>query len=104
MRPYRDRFGVWNVEGKPKPRNEEFWAAVEAKVKASAGVDGWRNGPLFITDNAADEQIDTPAWLTGLDLYPFPPGAKELRAEIGEDAADLFEKIQRLKGMYAPRL
>lgn len=100
MKGYRDRYGVWNVEDKPKPRDEEFWAAVAAKIAASEGVNGWRHGPQFITDQANDETIDIPAWLTGLDLYPLPPGAKELRAEIGEDAAELFRKIEKLKGMY----
>lgn len=98
--PYRDRYGVWNVEDKPRPRNERFDREVEAKVARSSGVDGWRHGPVFICEQAADEQIDTPAWLRGLDLFDKPPGAERLIAEIHADSAGVFEKIERLWRLY----
>ena len=98
-----DEYGVWNVVGKHVTRDSwpaDFRALVDAKVARSTGVDGWKHGPVFITEQAQDEQVDTPAWLTGLTLFPFPEGAEELVAEIGLDAAKLFAKIARLKGMY----
>ena len=99
-KPFRDKYGVWIVEDKPAPRNLRFDREVELKVARSAGVGGWAKGPVFIIEQAQDEQIDTPAWLTGLDQYEKPPGAADLIAEIGEDAAGIFEKIERLRCMY----
>jgi len=98
--PYKDRYGVWNVEDKPRPVNELFWDEVDSKIAASSGVDGWRHGPVFICEQAIDECIDVPAWLTGLDGFDKPAGADSLVAEIGEDAEALFVKIERLKGLY----
>lgn len=98
--PYRDKYGVLNIEDKVPPRNERFDAEVEAKVARSVGVGGWAKGPVFICEQANDETIDIPSWLTGLDQYAKPAGAERLIAEIGIDAARLFEKIERLKGLY----
>ena len=103
MKPYRDQFGVWNVEGKPVTRDSlpaAFRAEVEAKVNRSTGVGGWSKGPAFILDEAQDEAIDLPAWLRGLDLFDMPDGAADLIGEIGLDAAAIYRKLERLKGLY----
>lgn len=97
---WRDRYGVWNVVDRPKPRNHVFEAEVEKKVSRSVDVDGWKHGPFFIIDQANEETVDIPAWLRGLDRHPKPPGVDELVAEIGEEAADLFDKIRKLRRMY----
>ena len=97
---WRDEYGVWNVEDKAREPNREFEQAVEDKVAKSAGVDGWRKGPGFIIDQAAEEPVDVPAWLKGLDEHPKPVGVDSLVGEIGVDAERLWEKIQRLKGLY----
>lgn len=91
---------MWNVENKLRKPDPVFWGQVEEKVARSADVGGWQHGPIYIIEQAQDEQIDTPAWLTGLDLYEKPPGAEELIGEIGDDAARLFVKIERLRKMY----
>lgn len=98
--PYKDAYGVWNIEDKPRPVNERFWDEVDSKVAASSGVDGWRHGPVFIVEQANDECIDIPSWLTGLEGFDKPVGADRLIAEIGEDAEVLFGKIERLKALY----
>lgn len=99
-KPFRDKYGVWIVEDKPAPRNLRFDREVELKVARSAGVGGWAKGPVFIIEQAQDEQIDTPAWLTGLDQYPKPAGVDDRVARIHRLAADLFEEIEALKGLY----
>lgn len=98
--PYRDQYGVLNIEDKVPPRNARFDAEVEAKVARSEGVGGWAKGPGFILDEAQDEAIDLPSWLRGLDEFPKPAGADELIGEIGMDAAAIFRKLERLKGLY----
>jgi hypothetical protein len=102
MKPYRDQYGVLNVEDKPRRPDPRFWQAVKDKVARSAGVGGWRHGPVFICEQAQDEQIDTPAWLRGLNEFPKPPGADALIADIGDDAEALFKKIEKLRGLYEP--
>lgn len=101
--PYRDQYGVWNVEGKPATRESlpaGFRAAVEAKVARSADVGGWAKGPLFILAEAQDEAIDLPSWLRGLDEFEKPEGAEALIGEIGMDAAAIFRKVELLKELY----
>lgn len=98
--PYRDRYGVLNIEDKVPPRNARFDAEVEAKVARSVGVGGWAKGPGYIIEQAQDEQIDTPAWLTGLLEYPKPAGLDARLEEIHRDAADLWAKIEALKELY----
>lgn len=98
--PFRDRYGVLHLEDKTKPRNERFDREVEEKVARSAGVGGWAKGPVFIIEQAAEEPVDVPAWLTGLLEYSQPPGLGERLEEIHRDAADLWQKIENLKGMY----
>jgi len=100
MNGYRDQYGVWNVVDKPAPRFDRFDAEVEAKVARSAGVNGWAKGPVYIIEQAQDEQIDTPAWLTGLLEYPKPAGLDARLEEIHRDAADLWAKIEALKELY----
>lgn len=97
---WRDRYGVWNVEDKSPVPNPVFWQEVDDKIAASEGVDGWSKGPGFIIDQAAEEPLDVPGWLKGLDEHPKPVGVDSLVDEIGMDAERLWEKIQRLKGMY----
>jgi hypothetical protein len=98
--PFRDRYGVLHLEDKTKPRNERFDREVEEKVARSAGVGGWAKGPVFIIEQAAEEPVDVPSWLTGLGEFPKPPGLDARLEEIHQDAADLWKKIEALKGMY----
>lgn len=98
--PYVDQYGVWNIEDKPARRNERFDAEVEAKVARSAGVGGWAKGPGFIIEQAAEEPVDVPAWLTGLSEYPQPPGLHARLDEIHRKAAELWQDIEDLKGLY----
>lgn len=101
--PYVDQYGVLNVEGKPASADSlpaGFRAEVEAKVARSSGVGGWAKGPGFILNEAQDEAVDLPSWLRGLDEFPKPEGAAELIGEIGMDAAAIFQKLERLKGLY----
>jgi hypothetical protein len=98
--PYRDRFGVWTVEDKPVPRNARFDAEVDAKVARSTGVGGWAKGPVFIIEQAAEEPVDVPAWLTGLDQYDKPAGVDARLERIHRKAADLFDEIEALKDLY----
>ena len=99
-KPFRDKYGVWIVEDKPAPRNLRFDREVELKVARSAGVGGWAKGPLFIIEQAAEEPVDVPAWLTGLGEFPKPPGLDARLEEIHRDAADLWQKIENLKALY----
>lgn len=98
--PYRDRYGVLNIEDKVPPRNARFDAEVEAKVARSVGVGGWAKGVDYIISQAAEEPIDSPAWLRGLLQYPQPAGLEERLEEIHRDAADLWAKIEALKELY----
>lgn len=98
--PYRDQYGVWNIEDKPAPRIDRFDAEVKAKVAGSAGVGGWVKGPAFIIEQAAEEPVDVPAWLTGLLQHPQPPGLDARLERIHRKAADLWQDIEDLKGLY----
>lgn len=100
MNGYWDRWGVWNVEDKQPVIDPDFLEAVEEKVARSTDVGGWQHGPVFIVEQAQDEQVDTPSWLTGLDEYPKPPGADALIKEIAADSAALHAKLERLKRLY----
>lgn len=73
---------------------------IAAQIDAGLHEDGWAKGPDYICEQAADEPVDVPGWLRGLDLYPKPDGAEELIALIASDAGTLFEAIGRLRGMY----
>lgn len=98
--PYRDQYGVLNIEDKVPPRNDRFDAEVEAKVARSVGVGGWAKGPGYIIEQAAEEPVDVPSWLTGLLEYPKPAGLDARLEEIHRDAADLWVKIEALKELY----
>lgn len=100
MKGYRDKYGVWNIEDKAPPADERFDLEVADKVARSEGVDGWSKGPVFICEQAAEEPVDSPAWLMGLDLYPKPFGVDERRARIHRKAADLWREIMELKALY----
>ena len=73
---------------------------VEEKVARSKNVNGWARGPVFICEQAAEEPVDVPAWLTGLDLYPKPAGVDEHVARIHRKAAELWAEVEALKERY----
>lgn len=77
-----------------------FFDLVEDKVRKSAEVGGWKRGPLAIIDEAADECVDAPAWLRGLDTHPKPAGVDDQVRRIQYDAALLWHEIQKLREMY----
>lgn len=87
--------------------DSEFTRQVEVKIESIAAEiaagrheDGWALGPDRIVAEMADEPVDVCGWDRGLDLYPEPPGAGELRATIRQDARLLWEAIGRLRAMY----
>lgn len=97
--PYRDQYGTLNVVDKPRQPGR-FELEVDEKVARSEGVGGWQHGPVFICDQANEETVDIPAWLRGLDEFPKPAGAQERIARIHRKAAELFDEIEELKGLY----
>lgn len=98
--PYRDRYGVWNIEDKPKPPNKKYRAEVEAKVERSADVGGWKNGPVFVTSEMADEAIDIAGWARGLDKDSLSPAQSRLLDSILDDAEELYGAIMRLRQSF----
>lgn len=98
--PYKDQFGVWNVEDRPKPVNKKYRAEVEAKVERSADVGGWKHGPVFVTSEMADEAIDIAGWARGLDRASLSPAQLKMLNGILQDAEDLYGAIMRLQQTF----
>lgn len=78
----------------------DYSAEVDRQVARNEGKGGWAKGPESICSETLEETVDIAAWLRGLDRYPMT-WAQRLKIDaIVNDAALLFEEIDRLKNTY----
>lgn len=70
---------------------------VDAQVARNEGRGGWDRGPLAIIAEAAEEQVDTAAWLRGLDQYPMTACQRDRIERIVNDSRLIWEELGELR-------